>query len=553
MAMDFYGEYLRDLTALDEFLGRQRRLTRHVEPEDPDVRRLMESLAFFSARTREAATAQLRSAVTQMTRGLLDDFMIPQPARLLLRARPRPGLVEAATLPRGTTIRVDSDSGKIARFSTMRALTIRPLELDRAIWQPRSKGARVLLRLRAFGPSYRLDTPVSIQVALPGGDYLRTRAFFHTFETALRWVGVVYETPPTTDELGLECPFAVGGSLDSPDGVANMQHEQRSSLRSGSIAKIREFFHFPEAALSFDVLLPLPENKRTWRQAWLCLDFDEWPEGQQVNPDMFRLHMVPIENLFTADAKAIQADGTQSCFPILSTQANQDIAFHSIQAVSQETPDGAEPLLPAHLATGDESWSLEYEDDDETQPILNLRIPRAFIEPRLVTVGARWYQPEFDDDALGRLTAKLQERHVDGASFEIVGRLTPHRKSPLWRDASMALHVLSRRSKWQLSREDLVLMMTMLGANQDGQHGDIAPLLRRIEVRDAPALAGNSQAGVLHIYEVSLAEQARSTELRGLVRDYLARAEQLLDAWSNNPAVVREEMARVRPQLRSVS
>jgi type VI secretion system protein ImpG len=553
MATDFYGEYLRDLAALDEFLGRHRRVSKFVEHEDPDVRRLVESLAFFSARTREAATAELRLAVSQMTRGLLDDFMIPQPARLMLRARARPGLVEAATLPRGTTIRVDADDGKSARFSTMRALTIRPLELDRAIWQPRSKGARVLLRLRAFGPSYRLDTPVSIQVALPGDDYPHTRAFFDVFETALSRVGVVYETPPATDELGLECQFLVGGILDSPDSAASMRHEQHSSLRSGTVARIREFFHFPTSALTFDVMLAPPESTRTWRLAWICLDFDEWPEGQQVNPDMFRLHMVPIENLFTADAKAIKADGTRSRFEIVAGQPTQDVVFHSIYGVSQETPAGVEPLLPEHLATADESWSLEYENDDETQPILNLRIPRAFLEPRLITVGARWYQPEFDNHALGKLTAKLQDRHVDGSSFEIVGRLAPHRESPLWRDASMTLHVLSRRSKWELSREDLVVMMMVLGADRDSQHGEIASLLRRVEAHDAPAMANDKHGGVLRVYEVGLAEQARSPELRGLVRDYLGRAEQLLDAWSNNPAVVREEVVRARPQLRSVS
>lgn len=552
MATDFYGEYLRDLAALDDFLSRRRRGGSLVEPEDPDVRRLTESLAFFSARTRVAATESLSNAVHELTNGLLDDFIYPQPARALLRARARPGLVEAANLPRGTVVRVEADDGAAAQFTTMRELTIRPLEIDRANWEPRSQGARVVLRLRAFGPSYRLDTPVSIQVSLPGGDYLRTREFFWYLETALARVGVVYDESPASDDLGQACAFSVGESLDAEDSAAAMRHEQRSVQRSGSIAKIREFFHFPQADLRFDVQLAAPSNKRTWRQAWLVLDFDAWPEGQRVNKDMFQLHTVPIENLLAGDALAFTADGTRVTFPVLPARQDRELEFHSMLEVTQERPTGVEPILPGYLAGGNESWSLERREAGEL-PNLRLFLPAAFIEPRLIMAKARWFQPAFEQRPLGKLVPTLQNRHVDGAQFELVGRLTPHRPSALADEPQALLHVLSRRSKWELSREDIVMMLRVLGADEDSYHAEVHTLLRQIEVVDQPADPG-SAGGVRHDYRITLAEEAREVEQRALVRDYLAAVEQLVNTWSNNPATVSlTSSSRAPTSLRSVS
>lgn len=542
MAKDFYGEYLRDLAALDGFLARRHRGAHAVEPEDPDVRRLMESLAFFSARTRAAATNELRGAISQLTNGLLDDFMLPQPARLMMRVRPRLGMSEPAFLPRGTAVEVATAEAVEARFSTMRDLTIEPLELDRALCQPRNgNGVRVLLRLRAFNPRPPLSTPLSIQVSLPGGDYLRSREFFWLLERRLARVGVVYDESPAGHERGLDCRVSVGERLAGPDSAAVLSSEQRSMQRSGAIAKIREFFHFPEKELRFEVELPFPEARRVWRQAWLLLDFDEWPEGQGVNPEMFRLHMVPIENLSVGDAQPLKADGTQTCFRVSPGDDDAELAFHSLCEVSQEKPSGVELLLPSYLAATDESYSLEFEDGRRDRPMLRLQLPGAFLEPRLVSVRARWYQPSFDRRAFGKLRAKLLHRHVDGASFEIVGSLTNHRDSPLWADPTAALHVLSRRSKWELGRDDLMMLMSVLGADTDSHHGKIVPLVRRVDVRDAPATVDGNRAGVMHVYQVALADEARAPELRGLVDDYLREAERLLDTWSNNLATVRRD------------
>lgn len=535
MGMNFHGEYLRELQALDDFLTRRRGAERFVEPEDPDVRRLMESLAFFSARTREAASAQLRGAIHRVAHGLLDEFVDAQPARAMLQAMPSPRLTEPARLPRGSRVRLETLDGAIGQFSTMREVTIRPLELDRAELQLRGSGYRVLLRLRAHGPIAEVPEPLSLHIDHLG-DYEISRQLFGHLQGHLDRVGVVYGDAPAPSEPGSPCTFSFGPPGNQAG--AAMEHDLRSQQRTGAVAKIREFLHFPSKELCVNLQLAKPA--RPWRQAWLCLDFDDWPEGQIVNRDMFRLFMVPIENLFTELAEPIKCDGTRTRYPILSWSVDPDVRFHSIVEVQQELPTGMDVILPGHLSSSAESWELEL-DDEHGAPQLLLRLPSAFLEPRIVMVRARWYQPRFDELAFGKLDAKLHSRHLEGVGLRVHGGLTPSRISPLQSDPSAMLHVLSRRSKRILSREDIVKMMTVLGADAHSYHDEIAGDLRQVEAYDEPADI-RSGAGVRHVYRVRCGEVP--AERRGLLDDYLRCLGQLLDEWSNNPArVIKHEPA----------
>lgn len=538
MATDFHSEFLRELAALDEFLARRHEGERFVEPEDPDVRRLMESLAFFSARTRAAAAAELRGAVHRLTQGLLDDFVQPQPARVLLRAIPSPRLTEPAVLPRGTRVRVETLDGEVGQFATMHELKVRPLELDRAELQLRGTGVRVLIRLRAYGPTVHIDEPLALHIDHLG-DYDASCQLFHHLSKHLRRVAVGYGDPPAPTELGQDCEFTFGAHASSSE----FADELRSQQRTGVISRIRQFFHFPGKDLVLNVELARPA--RPWRQAWLCLDLDQWPEGRALNKDMFRLFMVPIENLFSELAEPFKCDGTKSRHPIEAWRTVGDVAFHSVLGVEQELATGMDVILPGHIASGEESWDLDY--DDEQRPQLRLRLPSAFLEPRMVMVRARWYQPGFDALAVGKLDVTLHSRHVEGVDFRIQGALVPHRVSPLARDPTAMLHVLSRRSKRVLSREDIIMLMSVLGADARSFH-DVASELRHVEVSDEPAGVQGS-GGVRHVYRVRLADISEAR--RGRVDDYLRCVEQLLDAWSSNPVVIRvdEPKLRKRPEI----
>ncbi len=531
MHQGFYRDFLGELEALDDFLVRRRGPERFIQPEDPDVRRLMESLAFFAARTHEAAAAELRGAIDRLTHGLLEEFALPQPTRGLLRALPSPRLAEPAHVPRGSRVRLETSEGDVAFFSTMRDVTVRPIELDRAELQLRGgSGHRVLLRLRSRSPVVGVPEPLTLHVDHLG-DYEVSRQLFEWLRLHLRRVAVVYGDPPPPSEPGGECTFRLG----VPGGV---EDAAPTVATRSVIVRIREFFHFPAMDLTLDIDLARPP--RPWREAWLCLDLDAWPEGQAVNQEMFRLFVVPVENLFSELAEPIKCDGTRLHHPIRPWRVDQRVAFHSIVEVQQETRAGLDPLLPGHLARGEESYDLDHAGDQDVAQLL-LRIPDALLHPRSVMVRARWFQPGFDALAVGALDATLQHRHFEGVGFRVIGRLTPHRRSPLWRDSAALLHVLSRRSKRVLSRSDIVTLMTTLGADTHGHHGDIAAEIRHIEAHDEPA---GPRGGVQHVYDVMVGDV--EPERQGLLFDFLYCVGALLNAWSNNPAAIRTHEAGAR-------
>lgn len=524
MSDPLHDDFLNELGALEAFLARRREGERFVRPEDPDVRRLLEALAFFSARTRASASAEVRASVQRLAHGLLDEFIQPQPARMMLDAQPSARLTEPACIPRGSRVRLETIDGELGHFSTMHDVTVRPFELDRAELQLRHGGGyRVLLRLRAYGPIPPSRDRLTLHIDHLG-DYGLSRRLFERLRRHLVRVGVVYGDPPAVYEPGSDCGVAFANPISSAEDMIG------DGL--GVVAKIREFFHFPRKRLHLD--LELARSPHAWRQAWLCLDLDDWPQDAAIGRDMFRLFVVPVENAFAELAEPIKCDGTRSRYPLRPWRLEGEIAFHSLVEVQQELPTGMDPLLPGHLATGEESYELDY-CGESAEPSLRLCLPGAFLQPRNVLVRARWYQPGFDAFAVGRLTARLQDRRIEGVALRVLGGLTPPRTGTLWRESDALLHVLSRRSKRILSRDDIVQLMTTLGADSRSHHGDLASVMRHVEVYDEPANVRGG-GGVRHVYRVTLSNVEDA--MRGLVDDYLYCAEALLDAWSNNPAQI---------------
>lgn len=533
MRTDLYEEYLTELAELDALMAGRRRERTFVQREDPDVRRLMESLAFFSARTRVLVGEQLRGAVERLVHGHLDDFLVPQPTCGLVRATVGSRLTDPVSLPRGTRVRVVTQDEEVGMFTTTRSMTIRPLQLDWAERQLRGRrGYRILLRIRSRGVTREVAEPLSLHIDQLG-EYGPSLRLFSRLRRHLQAVSVVYDRVPAPDELGEACRFALGGAGGGDELDELAPGVDRGP--TGAIAGIRELFHHPTRDLYLDI--GLAPAAKPWRQAWLCLDLDQdWPEDQVVSRAMFGLFVVPITNLFDEPAEPIKANGTCSSFPIRSWQPEAKASFHSVVEVTQQLPGGTDVILPAYIASGRESYDLEH-DAEEAEPRLLLRLPDAFAQPRVVSVRARWYQPWFDEVAVGRLCASLQTRHVEGVELELVGDLRPHEDSVLWGDGSAMLQVMSRRTKRILSREDIIKLMAMLGANERGYHGEVASDVLHVAVREEPADARRG-GGVAHVYRFTLADG--DEDRRALQQDYLRCVGELLAAWSSNP--VRTEL-----------
>jgi type VI secretion system protein ImpG len=528
----FYDDFLAELKAVDDFLAYRTGDATSVQREDPDVRRLIESIAFFSARTRQAASDQLRRSVLSLARGHLDDFLSPQPARGLVQATPTGLVTDTADLPAGTVLRLTTADGDLGLFSTMTDVTLRPLQIDLAELQLRSGGGfRLAIRIRARREVADVPEPLAIHLSYLG-DYPASLRFQYRLRRHLlgRGGSVFYDAAPDPARTGAPCDVRFGSAPPA-----------QAAPGSGSpIEQVRTFLHFPAKELCLGVSLPRPATP--WRQAWLCLDLDDqWPSELVVNKDVFRLFVLPVENLVRDVALPVKCDGTRAQFPIAPARADAKLALHSVTGVFQELPSGRDPILPVQLASGDSSYDLEYVADalGGVEPRLVLRLPDAFAAPRLISVEARWYQPAFDRVAVGKLEARLQTRHLHGVELRLLGALAPHRQSALWRDPAAMLQVLSRRVSRVLGRRDLTSLMTLLGADPDSHHAGVDADLLHIEAREEPADLRRG-GGVRHVYQITIGDV--DEDRLGLVANYLRCVETLLDAWSANP--VRLEVVR---------
>jgi type VI secretion system protein ImpG len=428
-------------------------------------------------------------------------------------------------------------------------VTLRPLQIDLAELYLRSgSGFRLVIRIRARREVKDVQE-LAIHVSCLN-DYRASLRFHYglRYHLGKGGVSVFYDASPEPSSPGERCEVSFGSAPP-----------ERAEPGSGSpIEQLRTFFHFPAKELCFNVTLP--RRAAPWRQAWLCLDLDDgWPTDLVVNKDVFRLFVIPIENLVREAAAPIKADGTRSRFPIAPVRLEVGHALHSVIGVVQESPAGREPILPIHLAgDGEPSYDLEQrtegegegegKDDVSPDAHLVLRMPAAFTAPRLISVEARWYQPGFDQAAVGKLDLKLQTRHVPGVELRLLGTLVPHRPSPLSRDPAAMLHVLSRRASRVLERRDLVSLLGLLGADQDSYHAGLDAELLQVEAHEEPVDLRRG-GGLRQVYQITIGDI--DDDGLGLMADYLRCAGMLLDAWSANPVrlEVRRRISSARPLL----
>ncbi|HNF97220.1 MAG TPA: type VI secretion system baseplate subunit TssF, partial [Pseudomonadota bacterium] len=133
MTRDVVEKHLvTELKTLEEF--RQRHVQRHphsrVEREDPDVRRLIEALGFFSVRTRLATLRNLHATWRRLFGTYFGYLLKPLPTRLLVQAQVTPRMVESTLLDAGSELRVTTQNGHVGYFRSSHELRIVPITLE---------------------------------------------------------------------------------------------------------------------------------------------------------------------------------------------------------------------------------------------------------------------------------------------------------------------------------------------------------------------------------------------------------------------------------------
>ncbi len=521
-----YLDYLNELDALERF--RQRYLGSHptvpLDREDPHVRRLIESMAFFSVQTRLATQHNLRSTWLRLFSSFFDFLLRPLPAVALVQAQPSEKMTETVVLARGTELRLRPVHGMAGTFRTRRHLRILPVALRESEVVRLSDGRyRLILRFESSFPRRDPVGLLSLHVRHLD-EYRPSLAVFHALRQHLIQASVVYDTPANESSQGSPCEFTFGDAPAELDDAAAYEHP---------VQRVRAFFQMPEQGLFLHV--SVPSHRKEWTRFSLCLDLSSaWTVGRSSRPDILHPFVVPVENLKAEPAQPIVADGMSSEFPIRGMTAGSDMQLHSITGVYVLGRTGRSPMRPAFLPGEGPSYELEEGLDEEmrSRHSLLVNMPEAFTEPQKLLVEALWYQPPFVSEAVGRISVATPGRHVEGLGWQLVGRLQPHRDSALRNDVARLTQLLAWKVKSTLDRNELAALLNYLGTPAEEPFRRVLPWLRELKVTVAP----DGASGLLHVYELLLEPFDASAE--PLVACFLEQVQRLLEAWNGEASVV---------------
>lgn len=523
MAQDLLEKaFLAEIEALEKFrisytgIYPNTPLTR----EDPDIRRLVEALAMFTARTRIAAERNIDQSMLRIFRQHFSYLLDPVPAMVMLSATPTARYVDTTELPEGTEVYLIERGSKTAgervfRMRTRARLRILPIQLDALdVLRTRARTYRIQLR---FSAAFRRNDELSELNLYVNhlNDLASSISVLHTIKAHLRSASVVFEETRITEETkGQPCEVYYGPPEGPRTDLDRSEHP---------LSRVRSFMHCPWQELYLNVKGIRPP--RNWQSFTLILDMkDTWPAELRLTPDSFYLHVVPAVNQRRDMAKPIEADGTKERHSLRHPDEKSYMVLQRLLGVYLMSKEGLLPLQPGVLGAKQDSWEVVYEGrDEERRAWLALNLADAFEQPERVAIDAVWHQPSLRGLRADELVVKLADRFVDGVEWELCGSLSAPADSELTEDRDGLLRLLSIKNQRFLDTESLVYLASMLGATQQPQFARIISALSAVTITPRPF--AKKSHGFKYVYELSFDELDESDLPR---LDLLCR--RLLDA-----------------------
>ena len=527
-----YKAFLEEMNAMENF--RMAYLADHpsipLERDDPDVRRLIEAMAFFSARTHLAATRNIFATRLRWFQQFFPFLLSPMPAMGLVQIIPTGQFVESITLPMGSEMAISSESGGTATLRTLADLTIIPLSRHgSSMVDLPGGGYRWMMHLRT--PYTRSDDIGRLSFHINHlFDYLASLRLLHALKHHLKRTAVVFDEKAGETSVGTPCKVTFG-LFEDKKTTTNWPHP---------IQKERLFFHFPTRDLFMNV--SIPSTPRNWRSFTLMMDLDaHWPKNLRLKPDMFELFTVPIENLKHEMAQPVIFDGTRERVSIRHADPGKGFELHAILGVYQVEKDTLIPMKPGILSTEGGAYEIGISgQSDNRRYWLNVHFPRAFQQPRTICVDAEWHQPWFSQAMPQRMKIMPFTRNVPGLKWEILGEFVPYTDAKIHENIDLFLHLLVLTSKFMLNTDDLKSLLAATGVFEKGQFKNAQEFLKDVRVEEAPLQEPRKGHLLKHVYYLKMNEFDEG--IQPLVETFVEHLEAMLNAWiSNNVVEVKLE------------
>lgn len=522
--------FLEEISALENFRVNYASIhpSAPLDRDDPDVRRLMETMAFFNARSRLAAEKHILALRRRLFRQYFDYLLSPMPVAGLMQAQPTAQLADTLSLPRGTQFLAVPPDGRQAFFSTLTDLSLMPVSLSglTTLYRP-DRGTRVLLRLGV--PYPRSDSIGTLRIHINYlNDFKDSLRVLHALSKHLVHSSVVYDEAVNETTSGRPCSVTFGLEQQNPG-------EDQADHFSHPIEKERLLIHFPQQQLFMNIkVAPSP---RPWSTATLCLDLDEnWPANLNLNRGMFQLHVVPVVNLKRDLAQPIICQGTKEQHGIFHHMPEAGFCLHSVRGVYESGPNGFIPLRSGTFMGGSGSYEVDFSSQNDTQGVwLLLNYPEAFEDKKQISVDALWHQPWLSEVIDHRLRIFPFSRMTTGVKWEWAAFPVPHRENPYLKHYDDFSQLITLKNKTMYNMEDVKLLLNAAGVSGSEAYHEAAQQLKEVFCLPSPGKASHKNGMVKQIYQFSFTDDAQLHE--ALIQNFAGLAQRILDVWIADTAV----------------
>lgn len=529
-----YKAFLVELEALEKFRMAYTGLypLAPLGREDQDVRRLVEAMAMFTARTRLSGQRALARTTLRLFRQHFSYVLNPMPAMALLKARLDARFVDVAEIPRGAQVVLARDQGPDApperlHFRTLSAIRLLPVELASASMFKRAAGGwRLLLQFESAFP--RNDEIGSLRLHVNYlNELISSLAVHHYLRTHLRAASVFFDETVKEDAVGRPCELRFG----APPVVHGEEEAFDHPLQLARAA-----LHFPQQELFIDAQVPSPP--RNWRRFTLCLDLSPaWPAQLRLTRDAFELNVAPMINLHRGYANPIECDGTKERYALQHPDPLGGFRVQSVVGAFRLDGEGLIPLHPGVVEGGDGTYETEHEGAGVGRKSwLALSLKDAFRKPVRCATDAYWHQPRSQPVDPTELQVSLADRYLEGVQWSCLGAIAPAADNKLEGNQDGLLHLLSIKNQRFLRLEELRFVLEALGARDLRPFAELVDAIASVEVRSKPF--ARAAGGFKYIYRVGF------STLDAFVLPSLsllaARLLDILAAWSTEEVVELE-------------
>ncbi len=269
---------------------------------DPDVERLLEGVAFLTARIRERVDDAVPAVVHGLMQLLLPHYLRTIPPTSIIQYAPSiKSLRGVHTVPQGTRVSSKAIQGTACEFRTSMPVDLVPVRLEDAVLD-QSRSNHPVIRLR-------FETSEAGMPILARKEGIRFLLYGEIGLCSTLYLWLMRHLVKATLQSAGSDPVEVGRDVVEPIGF----RPQDAMLPWPTFSQpgyryLQEYFANPFKFLFFDLKV-FDKAAITSESFEVALEFERPPElNQRITAENFRLFATPVLNLFECSGDPIKRD-----------------------------------------------------------------------------------------------------------------------------------------------------------------------------------------------------------------------------------------------------